>query len=125
MKKLYLIRNPLLFQGECYLDSNRNYFEGWYFKNSNGVDNISFIPGISINNKKKEAFIQVITNNKSYYFSYDIDCFSYNENPFYIKIKDNYFSIDNIHIDINDINQDICIYGDIGYYDSININTMK
>jgi hypothetical protein len=120
-----LIRNPLLFRGECYLDSDKNYFEGWYFKNSNGVDNISFIPGISINNKKKCAFIQVITNNESYYFSYDIDCFSYNENPFYIKINDNYFSLDNIHIDINDIKQDICIYGDIGYYNSININTCK
>ena len=63
MKKLYLIRNPELFQGEKYLTkrSNKNYFEGWYFKNSSNNNGISFIPGISISKNERKAFIQVIT----------------------------------------------------------------
>ena len=30
MNKLYFIQNPDLFQGEEYLNNNKNYFEGWY-----------------------------------------------------------------------------------------------
>ena len=35
MKKIFLIKNPELFQGEKYIKTNKNYFEGWYFKNTN------------------------------------------------------------------------------------------
>ena len=35
MKKIYLIKNPDLFQGEKFLKTNKNYFERWYFKNTN------------------------------------------------------------------------------------------
>lgn len=126
MRKINLVKYPELFQGYKYLDKNKNYFEGWYFKNIN-KDNIgiSFIVGININNIDKNAFIQVITNDNSYYFNYDIDDFKYSNNPFYIRIKDNYFSFDNIYIDITDSKQDIIINGDIGYYNSININTSR
>lgn len=34
MKKIFLIRNPELFQGEKHIKTNKNYFEGWYFKNT-------------------------------------------------------------------------------------------
>lgn len=125
MRKIDLIKNPELFQGEYYLDKFKNYFEGWYFKNTNGYDNIAFIPGISINKNKKSAFIQVITNNSSYYIDYDIDDFEFNDVPFYIRIKNNYFSCDNIHIDINDSKNNLIIKGEIGYYDSENISTSK
>lgn len=67
MKSLFLIKNPDLFQGEKYLNTNKNYFEGWYFKNTNHKEGIAFIPGININSKNKKAFIQVITNNSSYH----------------------------------------------------------
>lgn len=63
MNKLFLMKNPELFQGEKYLDTDKNYFEGWYFKNTNSEEGISFIPGININGKNKKAFIQIITNN--------------------------------------------------------------
>ena len=66
MNKLFLIRNPKVFQGERYLNTNKNYFEGWYFKNTNNKNGISFIPGININEHEKKAFIQVITNDSSY-----------------------------------------------------------
>ena len=48
MNKLVLIKNPQLFQGEEYLNKKKNYFEGWYFKNINCQNGISFIPGINI-----------------------------------------------------------------------------
>ncbi len=46
------MKNPELFQGEKYLGTNKNYFEGWYFKNTNHEEGISFIFGINIDNKK-------------------------------------------------------------------------
>ena len=72
MKKLYLMKNPELFQGEEKLKKNKNYFEGWYFKNSINNKGISFIPGININKREKKAFIQVITTDESYFIDYNI-----------------------------------------------------
>lgn len=123
MNKLYLIKNPELFQGEKYLKSNKNYFEGWYFKNIDDKNGISFIPGISMDKNNKKAFIQVITNNFSYFINYDINDFVFNEKTFYIKIKNSIFSKDGIHIDIKDDKQNVRIYGDIKYINSKNINT--
>ena len=101
---------------------NSNYFEGWYFKhvNKNKKYSLSFIIGISKSNKK-EVFIQVIENitNKSYYIKYDIKDFEYSNDPFYIKIKDNYFSLNKIVIDIND---KITIKGIINYSNLTKIN---
>jgi len=54
MNKLFLMRNPEIFQGEKYLKKNKNYFEGWYFKNTNITSGISFIPGININKDEKK-----------------------------------------------------------------------
>ena len=123
MRKLHLITDPCLFQGKKYLKMSKNYFEGWYFKTSNKTSSISFIPGVSISGDNKNAFIQVITDEKSYYVNYDINDFSFCDDPFLIKIGDNYFSDDIIHIDINDINQKLAIYGEIKYFDSINIKS--
>lgn len=123
MKKLFLIKNPDLFQGENYLNTNKNYFEGWYFKNINNEEGISFIPGINISNKTKKAFIQVITKNLSYFINYDINDFKYNFEPFYIKIGNNTFSKDGIHIEIKDDTQNLSICGDINYSNSKSINT--
>lgn len=122
MKKLFLIKNPEVFQGEKYIESTKNYFEGWYFKNTNKKSGISFIPGIHINEKEQKAFIQVITTISTYFIDYDIKDFKYNHNPFYIKIGNNFFSKENIHIDIKDKTQNLTILGDIKYSKSININ---
>ena len=53
MNRILLIKKPELFQGEKYLNMNKNYFEGWYFKNTNENTGISFIPGINITIKRK------------------------------------------------------------------------
>lgn len=121
MNKIYLIKKQELFQGEKKLKKEKNYFEGWYFKNTKNKENIAFIPGINIENKNKNAFIQIITNKKSYYIKYNIKDFKYSHNPFYIKIKNNYFSKNKIIIDIKE--KDLKVKGKIKYTDNINIKT--
>lgn len=123
MNKMFLIKNPELFQGEKYLKSTKNYFEGWYFKNINNEDGISFIPGINIDEKEKSAFIQVITNASSYFIKFNINEFKFNHHPFCINIGNNSFSKNNIHIDIKDNSQNLKIKGDIKFSNSKNIET--
>lgn len=123
MNKLFLMKHPDLFQGEKSLSNNKNYFEGWYFKNTNNDNGISFIPGINIDGNLKESFIQVITNTSSYFIKYDINDFKFNFDPFYIRVGDNYFSKDSVHVNIKDNHQDINIVGDIYYMNNKNIDT--
>lgn len=74
-------------------NKKKNYFEGWYFKQSTDDFNIAFIPSIIINkNKEKKALIQVITNNFSECFYYDYNEFFALQNRLFIKIKNNVFS---------------------------------
>ena len=123
MNKMFLIKNPDLFQGEEYLNTNKNYFEGWYFKNTNDEKGISFIPGINISKKNKNAFIQVITNQSTYFIDYNINDFKFDFKSFIIKIGNNVFSKEGIHIDIEDKIKNVKIFGDIKYSNSKNINT--
>ena len=123
MDKLFLIKNPEVFQGERYLKTNKNYFEGWYFKNTNNKQSISFIPGISIDENNKKAFIQIITKNSSYFVNYNISDFEFSNNPSFIKIKENVFSKNYLHIDIKDDIQKLNINGDIKYSNNKNIKT--
>ena len=121
MKKLFLMKNPDLFQGEKSLIKNKDYFEGWYFKNTNKNNGISFIPGINIENNKPKAFVQVITKNESHFVNYDIEDFKFSHNPFAVKIGNNIFSKDGIHIDIKTDN--LNINGDVQYSNNKNIST--
>lgn len=123
MKRMLLMKNPELFQGEKYLSTNKNYFEGWYFKNSSDNGSIAFIPGININNSEKKAFIQIITNTNSYYVNYDINEFEYGFDPFYVRIGKNLFSKYGVHIDIEDNKQNLIVYGDVKYSNIKNITT--
>lgn len=123
MNKLLLIKNAELFQGAKYLNKKKLYFEGWYFKNINYQRGISFIPGINIDDTGAKAFIQIITNNKSYFVNYNIKYFEFNYEPFSIKIGNNSFSKEGININIEDESQALKIYGNIKYSNSRNINT--
>lgn len=123
MNRLLLIKNAELFQGEKYLNKKRVYFEGWYFKNINSHKGISFIPGINIDDTGMKAFIQIITNNMSYFVNYDMKEFKFNHNPFSIRIGDNSFSKEDININIEDESQNLKICGNIKYSNSKNINT--
>ena len=121
MNRLFLIKKPELFQGEKNLTKNKDYFEGWYFKNTNKENGISFIPGINIQKSTPKAFVQVITNDTSHFVNYNIDDFTFNHNPFTIKIGNNVFSKDGIHIDIK--TKELNVKGDIKYSNNKNINT--
>lgn len=123
MKKLFLIKNPELFQGEKYIKTSKNYFEGWYFKNANNKNAISFIPGININGQEKKAFIQIITMDSSYFVNYNIENFEFSFAPFCIKIGNNLFSKDGIHIDIKEDTQNLIVYGELKYSNGKNIGT--
>jgi len=123
MNKLLLIKNAELFQGKNYLNKKKNYFEGWYFKNTNIQKGISFIPGININDTGAKAFIQIITNNKSYFVNYDINDFKFNASPFWIRIGNNRFSKESININIEDKSQELKIYGNIRFSNFKNIST--
>lgn len=119
MRSFYLLKNPHVFQGENKLNNSKCYFEGWYFKNISKDLSISFIPGIHVQNGKKSSFIQVITNSSSYYISYPFNEFNFSHNPFSISIENNFFSLDKIKIDIQDINVNIC--GELYYKNHVDI----
>lgn len=123
MRKIISFKNPCVFQGCKYLEGNKNYFEEWYYKNTSDNFTISFIPGISINKNEKKAFIQVITNDNSYNIDYDIKEFEYSNSPFKIRIGNSYFTFDSIHIDIDDKEKNLSIYGDLEYTTNRNITT--
>lgn len=48
------------------------------------------------------SFIQIITQNNSYFLNYSFKDFSFNNSPFFVKIDDNSFSLDGITINISD-----------------------
>ncbi|MCL2053264.1 MAG: tocopherol cyclase family protein [Oscillospiraceae bacterium] len=88
---------------------SNHYFEGYYHKLQNNKNTIAFIPGISGGN----AFIQVITNAQSYYFSYPK--IEYQRIGNTVKISNCIFSEKGIIVDIQQDN--IAISGRIKYTD--------
>lgn len=119
MNSFYLLENPETFQGENKINHSNYYFEGWYFKNTGKDISISFIPGINIENGKKSAFIQIITNSSSYYISYPFTEFKFSYEPFSINIGNNLFSLDQVKINIKD--KDISINGELRYHNHTKI----
>lgn len=67
------------------------------------------------------AFIQIITKNNSYFLNYSFDDFSFNNSPFYIKIANNFFSLDQINIDINDSFNNLNIAGNVRFLNHTSI----
>lgn len=71
------------------------FFEGWYLRQTfeDSSLNFSVIFGIHKEREKREAFIQLIHYTLgSFYFAYPYESFSYQKNPLYIQIEENYFS---------------------------------
>lgn len=122
MKKYIKKSDVEVFQGVKYLNTKKDYFEGWYFKNNVDNYNIAFIPGISFSENKSRVFIQVITNKNSFVIDYDLNDFEFSLEPFFIKIKDNYFSKERI---ILNIDGDITIKGILNYSNSVEIKKSK
>lgn len=80
---------------------HRPYFHGWYFKQQNEEDTIALIPGFQEDgNGNRSAFIQVIFNEDSHFFSYPMDTFYAEGNQLSIRIGTNTFSTKGIHVAI-------------------------
>ncbi len=98
LKKVWL---PDRFQGNR---KRKNYFEGWYLKNvcAKGENTISFIPGISLTDGDHHAFVQVINGKtgKTWYFRYPAEEFSFSKNTFAAKIGNNFFSANQLKVDL-------------------------
>lgn len=107
------------FQGNI---NNKNYFEGWYFKQvtNDKKKAIAFIVGISTS-KPRHSFIQIITNKESHYLKFDINDFTYSKEPFFIKIKENYFSKEHVILDIN--NDELALSGLLIFHDLCPLKT--
>lgn len=121
------IFHPEIFQGK---HKKKNYFEGWYYKMVHPTSDLSiaFIPGVSLTKNDSHAFIQVIYYQshkehplKTKYIRFDINSFFYTENPFSVRIGDNSFSLNHIHLEIADDN--FSIFGDIELKDTTKINS--
>lgn len=82
--------------------NHKNYFEGFYFKCSDKKDNIAIIPGIAVSEKEKYSFIQIITNQKSYYFKFPYEDFYAEKDKFFVQIKNNIFTNEFINLDIKE-----------------------
>lgn len=78
------------------------YFKGWYFKQLIDNATIAFIPGFQESEQGKTAFIQVITQSTSHFFTFPYDSFSFNKEPFIIQIETNVFSEHGIQINLTD-----------------------
>lgn len=87
-----------LFQGNL---NKKNYFEGWYYKqvSTNGKTAISFIPGISLHASDPHCFVQYIIVDETLendiatgYVRFPVESFVWNDEPFAVKIEDNFFS---------------------------------
>lgn len=99
--------HPEFFQGN---KKKKNYFEGWYYKlvSHDQKYTLAFIPGVSINDTDKHAFIQVFisqtvdkeTKLKSHYFRFKFEEFDYSHHHFSVKIGSNYFSKEKLSIDL-------------------------
>ena len=87
-------------------NKKKNYFEGWYYKcvTKNQDVTLSFIPGVSKNNIDPHAFIQIIINDcqtiRTEYLRYDLNDFYYDDINHCVQIKNNYFSLDKIQVNI-------------------------
>lgn len=116
LKKL---KNPYLFQGR---KKRNHYFEGWYYKlvSSDLKTEIAFIPGISLG-EDTHSFVQVFVSKRDNeqliktYYSFSIDDFKYQDDPFKISIHQNHFGLD--HLDINLVNEDLSVVGMIDIKD--------
>lgn len=111
MIRLY---NPPVFQGNL---KKKNYFEGWYFKHvSAGLEHVlSFIPGVSLNDKDPHAFIQMLDGAKgqSTYFRYSLSEFEWNRKKLHIKIGNSVFTDKYINLGIKKDN--FKVFGRIDY----------
>lgn len=85
------------YQGE---KRRKAYFEGWYYKISNEHHALAFIAGIVKNHQDEHAFVQIMDTlyHKEIYLRYSINLFSFENDPFCIRIGNHFFKEHEIYI---------------------------
>lgn len=73
---------------------HKKYFEGWYYKQQKGDVTIAVIAGRS----SEEAFLQVITNDRSYYVPYPLEQYEKSDT---LRVGNSMFDKDGIALDIH------------------------
>lgn len=92
----------------------RAYFEGWYLKQQNDTDTISFIPAFHINkNGMKSASLQIVTNDASYHLDFPIEEFGVDVETCSIQIGNSTFGETGCTVDIH--HDDVQINGSLQY----------
>jgi len=101
-----LLKKPEAFHGSR---NKSPFFEGWYHKlTTKGNKSLALIPGIyhSGLSNNKTAFIMIFdgSNGKVYFEKYDSSDFKCSKTEYKLHIGPNYFSLDEIKLDINNNN---------------------
>ena len=89
--------NPCLFQSR---NTTKDFFEGWYFKQSNDSNVVAIIVGVSRNNEDKKSFIQIIkSTGQTHFKDFAFEAFKFYDNPFKVEIENNSFSLEGLILD--------------------------
>lgn len=112
-KRLQAIFHPGQYHG---WGKTKRFFEGWYYKAVNYSEDkvFAFIPGISMNEKgEQQAFIQVLDGKKQMaeFHKFKVHEFRAEPGKFELKISDNFFTIDNIKINLPEIKGEFSFKG--------------
>ena len=100
--RIHAIWNPHVYHG---WGKSRRFFEGWYYKivNESQTGAFAIIPGIAMDeNGNKQSFIQVLDgiNNSAKYYKFNADEFKPTPRRHSLKIGNNYFSRNEISLDL-------------------------
>ncbi|MEG0282696.1 MAG: hypothetical protein RR664_05160 [Clostridia bacterium] len=99
----------------------KNKFLGWYYRivNKETSTNLVIIIGISNDPKNPHAFIQVFDNisKKPVYIKYPAEDFKLCTDPFAVVIKDSYFSLDKVSLNIQ--TEEINLVGKVEFKDRV------
>ncbi|MFT5384153.1 MAG: tocopherol cyclase [Saprospiraceae bacterium] len=108
-KKLQALFNPEQYHG---WGRTKRYFEGWYYKVVNEVEDraFAFIPGIAMDKEgSQQAFVQVLDGKKrtAEYHKFEAKDFKPEAGKFEVKIADNFFSTKKIILDLPTVNGEL------------------
>ena len=104
--RIHAIWNPHVYHG---WGRSKKFFEGWYYKivNESQTSAFAIIPGIAMDeNGNKQSFIQVLDgiNNIAKYHKFKAEEFKPTPRRHSLNIGKNYFSRDEISLDLPEIN---------------------
>ncbi|MBN2780477.1 MAG: hypothetical protein JXR21_00770 [Candidatus Marinimicrobia bacterium] len=107
--------HPPVFQGSL---RRKAYFEGWYIKClcDDLQSSIAFIPGVSLHEGDRHAFIQVNTSQgETEYIRFPVEAFTFSRTAFDAAIDANRFSADGIRLSVD--RPGLSLHGELSFSD--------